>query len=56
MRSRNGFSRRRHPRRWLRAAVLALLLALVLGSMYSCAVQNLVYSASGTVIFIPSNR
>ena len=56
MRSRNGFSHRRQPRRWLRAAALALLLALVLGTMYGCVMQNLVYSASGTVIFIPGDR
>lgn len=53
MRRRNGFSTRHRPRRWLRAAVLAGAVLLALCILRACAVQSLVYSSSGTVIFIP---
>ena len=57
MRHRKGSSfpgRRRHSRRLLRGLLLAALVLLVLSCAYGCAVQRLVYSARGTVIFLPS--
>ncbi len=58
MRHRKGSSfcgRRRHSgRRLLRGLLLAALVLLVLACAYGCAVQKLVYSARGTVIFLPS--
>ena len=58
MRHRKGSSfagRRRHSRHLLRALLLAALVLLVLAGVYGCAVQRLVYSARGTVIFLPSS-
>lgn len=53
MRRRNGFAPRHHPRRWLRVAALAATVLAALCILRACAVQSLVYSSSGTVIFIP---
>lgn len=53
MRRRNGFPTRYRPRRWLRTAVLAAVVLLVLCVLRACAVQSLVYSSSGTMVFIP---
>ena len=47
----SGFSHRRH--RWLRWAVLVVLTAACLLLFYSCAVQRMVYSSRGTLIFLP---
>lgn len=46
----------RHRRRGqlLRWALLAAVVLLVLASGYGCAVQKLVYSSRGTMIFLPS--
>ena len=57
MRHRKGSSftgRRRHSGRLLRWFLLAALVLVVLAGAYGCAVQRLVYSARGTVIFLPS--
>ena len=43
-------ARRHHILRWV---LLALCVLAVLGFLYGCAVQQLVYSARGTVIFLP---
>lgn len=51
MRRRNGFAPR--PRRWLRAVVLAAVVLLALCILHACVVQSLVYSSSGTMVFIP---
>ena len=40
--------------RFLRWLVLAALILLVLACCYGCAVQKLVYSSRGTMIFLPS--
>lgn len=53
MRRRNGFASRHRPRRWLRTAVLAAVVLLALCVLHACAVQSLVYSSSGTMVFIP---
>ena len=50
-RKRSHFSR--HRQHWLRWVLLALCVLVVLGLCYGCAVQQLVYSARGTVIFLP---
>ena len=39
--------------RWLRRLALTALFLAVLFLLYSCAVRQLVYSARGTVIFLP---
>lgn len=43
----------RHRRHILRWVLLAVLVLAVLGLCYGCAVQRLVYSARGTMIFLP---
>ena len=56
MRRRPGtfsFSSRSSGGRWLRRLALAALFLAVLLLLYSCAVRQLVYSARGTVIFLP---
>ena len=58
MRRRKGSSfsgrHRRHGQvvRWV---LLAAVVLLVLASGYGCAVQKLVYSSRGTMIFLPSS-
>ena len=44
---------RRHRPLVLRWVLLAVCILIVLGLCYGCAVQQLVYSARGTVIFLP---
>lgn len=44
--------RPRH-RHWLRGLMLAVLVLAVLFLLYSCAVQRLIYSSRGTMIFLP---
>lgn len=39
----------------VRWALLAAVVVLVLACGYGCAVQKLVYSARGTLIFLPSS-
>lgn len=55
MRYRPGAHRSFHPRRrhWLRGLMLAVLVLAVLFLLYSCAVQRLIYSSRGTMIFLP---
>ena len=43
----------RHRQRILRWVLLAVCILVVLGLCYGCAVQRLVYSARGTMIFLP---
>lgn len=57
MRHKRGSSfagRRRHSGFFVRVLLLAALVLLVLAGAYGCAVQRLVYSARGTMIFLPS--
>lgn len=57
MRHKKGHSfsgRYRRSGRFFRWLVLAALVLLVLACCYGCAVQKLVYSARGTMIFLPS--
>ena len=57
MRHKKGSSfsgRYRRSGRVLRWLVLAALILLVLACCYGCAVQKLVYSSRGTMIFLPS--
>ena len=44
--------RPRH-RHWLRGLLLAVLVLAVLFLLYGCAVQRLIYSSRGTMIFLP---
>ena len=55
MRYRPGAHRsfRPRPRHWLRGLVLAVLVLAVLFLLYGCAVQRLIYSSRGTMIFLP---
>lgn len=58
MRHKRGSSfacRRRRSGRFWRVLLLAALVLLVLAGVYGCAVQKLVYSARGMVIFLPSS-
>lgn len=58
MRRRKGSSfsgRHRLRGRVVRWALLAAVVVLVLACGYGCAVQKLVYSARGTLIFLPSS-
>lgn len=41
-------------RHWLRWLVLAALVLWVLLMLYGCAMQQLVYSSRGTLIFLPA--
>ena len=43
----------RHRRTFLRWMLLTGCILVLLGLCYGCAVQQLVYSARGTVIFLP---
>ena len=57
MRHKKGSSfsgRYRRSGRFLGWLVLAALILLVLACCYGCAVQKLVYSSRGTMIFLPS--
>lgn len=47
----HGFSRRRSQ--WKRRLLLAGLVAVLAFLLYSCGVQRMVYSARGTLIFLP---
>ena len=55
MRDRPGAHRSFRPRHrhWLRGLMLAVLVLAVLFLLYSCAVQRLIYSSRGTMIFLP---
>lgn len=55
MRYRPGVHRSFRPRHrhWLRGLVLAVLVLAVLVLLYGCAVQRLIYSSRGTMIFLP---
>ena len=55
MRYRPGAHRSFRPRHqhWLRGLMLAVLVLAVLFLLYSCAVQRLIYSSRGTMIFLP---
>lgn len=55
MRYRPGAHRSFRPRHrhWLRWLVLAVLVLAVLFLLYGCAVQRLIYSSRGTMIFLP---
>ena len=55
MRYRPGAHRSFPPRHrhWLRGLMLAVLVLAVLFLLYSCAVQRLIYSSRGTMIFLP---
>lgn len=55
MRYRPGAHRSFRPRyrHWLRGLVLAVLVLAVLVLLYGCAVQRLIYSSRGTMIFLP---
>ena len=55
MRYRPGAHRSLRPRHrhWLRGLMLAVLVLAVLFLLYSCAVQRLIYSSRGTMIFLP---
>lgn len=44
--------RPRH-RHWLRGLMLAVLVLALLFLLYGCAVQRLIYSSRGTMIFLP---
>ena len=52
MRHRPG-SFRPQRRHWLRWLLLAALMLAVLFLLYGCAVQRLIYSSRGTMIFLP---
>ena len=55
MRHRKGHSfPHRSSGRFLRWLLLAAVVLLVLACAYGCAVQKLVYSSRGTLIFLPS--
>ena len=57
MRHKRGSSfpgRHRHSGWLLRALLLTALVLLVLACGYGCAVQKLVYSSRGTMIFLPA--
>ena len=55
MRYRPGAHRSFRPRHryWLGALLLAVLVLAVLFLLYGCAVQRLIYSSRGTMIFLP---
>lgn len=55
MRYRPGAHRSFRPRHrhWLRGLVLSVLVLAVLVLLYGCAVQRLIYSSRGTMIFLP---
>lgn len=55
MRYRPGAHRSFLPRHrhWLRGLMLAVLVLAVLFLLYGCAVQRLIYSSRGTMIFLP---
>ena len=55
MRYRSGAHRSFRPRHrhLLRGLVLAVLVLAVLFLLYGCAVQRLIYSSRGTMIFLP---
>lgn len=54
MRYRPGAHRSFRPHRhWLRGLLLAVLVLAVLFLLYGCAVQRLIYSSRGTMIFLP---
>lgn len=55
MRYRPGAHRSFLPRHrhWLRWLLLAVLVLAVLFLLYGCAVQRLIYSSRGTMIFLP---
>ena len=55
MRYRPGAHRsfRLRHRHWLRWLLLAVLVLAVLFLLYGCAVQRLIYSSRGTMIFLP---
>ena len=55
MRYRPGAHRSFRPwhRHWLRWLLLAVLVLAVLFLLYGCAVQRLIYSSRGTMIFLP---
>ena len=55
MRYRPGAHRSFRPRHlhWLRGLMLAVLVLAVLFLLYGCAVQRLIYSSRGTMIFLP---
>lgn len=55
MRYRPGAHRSFRPRQrhWLRGLMLAVLVLAVLFLLYGCAVQRLIYSSRGTMIFLP---
>ena len=55
MRYRPGAHRSFRPRHrhWLRGLVLAVLVLAVLFLLNGCAVQRLIYSSRGTMIFLP---
>ena len=55
MRYRPGAHRsfRPRPRHCLRWRLLAVLVLAVLFLLYGCAVQRLIYSSRGTMIFLP---
>lgn len=50
----HGFSRR-HSGRWFRFFLLIGLILYLLFLLYSCAVQRMVYSSRGTMIFLPAS-
>ena len=54
MRYRPGAHRSFRPRHrhWLRGLLLAVLVLAVLFLLYGCAVQRLIYSSRGTMIFL----
>lgn len=53
MRRRHGSFGRQHSGRWMRWLALAFLVALLLVLLYGCMMQRLVYSAHGTLLFLP---
>ena len=55
MRYRPGAHRSFRPRHrhWLRGLVLAVLVLAGRCLLYGCAVQRLIYSSRGTMIFLP---
>lgn len=58
MRYRPGAHRSFRPRHrhWLRGLLLAVLVLAVLFLLYGCAVQRLIYSSRGTMIFLRNGR
>ncbi len=53
MRRRKNTSFRHQPRHWVHWLLLGLVVLLILGMVYACTAQQMIYSSHGTMIFLP---